>query len=53
MLWSEQFIRHFGDGPTNLGVEPVPGETDCAVVEPDEVVLPVLPSALATGLRWT
>jgi hypothetical protein len=43
----EQFLDRVGDGPTNLGVERVSDEADCAVVECDAVVLKVEPTVFS------
>jgi hypothetical protein len=45
-------LDRLGDGPTNLGVDRVADEADGAVVEPEQIVLTVLPTALATRRRW-
>jgi hypothetical protein len=45
----EQFLDRLGNGPTNLGVERVPDEADCPILEPDEVVLAMVPTVLSRG----
>jgi hypothetical protein len=46
-LQTEQFIEQLGEDPLHLGIECAPDEAYGVAVEPDQIVLTMLPPALA------